>query len=298
MLEARFQFRYVTLTDTGGPDTDRRMNTDIFPSEESTISRNSSSRGSYRKVLPSLPDMDQQLNNAAKMIDSRTSTKKGNHSYKPYFLEYTLLAEYNLLQKQRVAGVYVIPSANSPMVWFGVIFIRQGLYQGGIFRFALHIPENYPDGDVPSVFFETPVFHPLVDPETGELEVKKGFSNKWRRNVHHLWHVLLYLRRIFYKIETVNPLNPEAAVLYESDQSLFESRVSSCVKNSQDQKFEPPKMGDPHAIVFSPYDPAKHDSVREELKSAQKELMIPEDTPKGLSWIQGGTLNIFSKEAS
>ncbi|KAB7501427.1 AKT-interacting protein [Armadillidium nasatum] len=201
----------LKLTDTGGPDTDRRMNTDIFPSEESTISRNSSSRGSYRKVLPSLPDMDQQLNNAAKMIDSRTSTKKGNHSYKPYFLEYTLLAEYNLLQKQRVAGVYVIPSANSPIVWFGVIFIRQGLYQGGIFRFALHIPENYPDGDVPSVFFETPVFHPLVDPETGELEVKKGFSNKWRRNVHHLWHVLLYLRRIFYKIETVNPLNPEAA---------------------------------------------------------------------------------------
>ncbi|MPC16469.1 hypothetical protein E2C01_009294 [Portunus trituberculatus] len=59
----------------------------------SSLSRNSSTRGSLRKVLPSVPDMDQQLSMAAKMIDRRTSTPKGNHSYSPYFLEYTLLAE-------------------------------------------------------------------------------------------------------------------------------------------------------------------------------------------------------------
>ena len=34
-------------------------------------------------------------------------------------------------------------------VWYGVIFLRQGPYQEGIFRFNVHIPENYPDGEVP-----------------------------------------------------------------------------------------------------------------------------------------------------
>lgn len=34
-------------------------------------------------------------------------------------------------------------------VWFGVVFIRQGIYQDGTFRFTLTIPGNYPDGDCP-----------------------------------------------------------------------------------------------------------------------------------------------------
>ena len=34
-----------------------------------------------------------------------------------------------------------------------------------------------------------------------------------RRNINHLCQVLLYARRIFYKIDLKNPLNPEAANL-------------------------------------------------------------------------------------
>lgn len=36
-----------------------------------------------------------------------------------------------------------------PTVWFGVIFIRHGLYQDGVFKFTVYIPDNYPDGDCP-----------------------------------------------------------------------------------------------------------------------------------------------------
>lgn len=267
-----------------------------------SLTRGGPMRGSLRKVLPSVPDMDQQLSMAAKMIDRRTSTPKGNHSYGPYFLEYTLLAEYNLLQKQRVSGVYVVPSGKSPLVWFGVIFIRQGSYQEGIFRFNLHIPENYPDGDVPTVVFETPVFHPLIDPETRELDIKRGFANKWRRNVNHLWHVLLYVRRCFYKIETSHPLNPEAAVLYDSDNEMFLLRVRECVEASKTLMYEPPATDDPHAIVFSPYQPAIHDQVREELKKerneAESSLKEGSSSSNGLSWVKPGTMQIFSKSAS
>ena len=105
------------------------------------------------KLLPAVPDMDTQLQLAAKMIDKKTATHKvrpteivfffsfnfnflyqGQHSYGSYFLEYSLMAEYNLLLKQKLPGIYCIPSANSSLLWFGVLFIRQGPYQEGVFR--------------------------------------------------------------------------------------------------------------------------------------------------------------------
>ena len=55
----------------------------------------------------------------------------------------------NQLHKQKLPGVYVMPSAKSPLVWNGVIFVRQGLYEGCALRFTLTIPDNYPDGDCP-----------------------------------------------------------------------------------------------------------------------------------------------------
>ena len=65
-------------------------------------------------LLP-VPDMETQMNLSAKMIDRRTCTPKGNHSYGPFFLEYSLLAEYNLLQKQKLPGIYVIPSSETSL---------------------------------------------------------------------------------------------------------------------------------------------------------------------------------------
>lgn len=81
-----------------------------------------------------------------------------------------------LVVKQKLPGVYVQPSYRSALskfkfnfenfnnyvvlilplektlslaVWFGVIFIRHGLYQDGVFKFTVYIPDNYPDGDCP-----------------------------------------------------------------------------------------------------------------------------------------------------
>ena len=143
---------------------------------------------SISKMLPTVPDMDIQLAMADKMIDKKTATHKGSHSYGSYFLEYSLMAEFNLLLKQKLPGIYCIPSAMSSLTWYGVVFIRQGAYQEGVFRyrsmsstssvtfpfimFQVQIPENDPDGDVPKVVFEHSVFHPCVDPDTHTLNVK------------------------------------------------------------------------------------------------------------------------------
>ena len=73
------------------------------------------------------------------------------------------------------------------------------------------------------LIFRPAIFHPIVDPVSGELDVHRAFA-KWKRNVNHIWQVLLYARRIFYKIDTKEPLNPEAAVLWVASQSFWVTR--------------------------------------------------------------------------
>lgn len=34
-------------------------------------------------------------------------------------------------------------------VWFGVVFVRAGFYEGGVFRFTLTLPDEFPNDDVP-----------------------------------------------------------------------------------------------------------------------------------------------------
>ncbi|KAF7244746.1 AKT-interacting protein [Varanus komodoensis] len=197
-----------------------------------------------------------------------------------------------LVVKQKLPGVYIQPSYQSALMWFGVIFIRHGLYQDGVFKFTVYIPDNYPDGDCPvdlqrrgparlrhlmamgrealgetplaRLVFDLPIFHPLVDPGSGELDVKRAFA-KWRRNHNHIWQILMYARRVFYKIDTTSPLNPEAAVLYEKDIQLFKSKVVDSVKLCSSHLFDPPKIEDPYAISFSPWNPAIHDEAREKM---------------------------------
>jgi len=265
--------------------------------EEPAFQRTGSLRGSMRKLLPRVPDEDQQLAMSQQLIDSRTSSPRGAHCYGPFFLEYALLAEYNLLQRQRLPGVYVVPAASTPLEWFGVLFIRQGYYQEGVFRFTVKIPQQFPDGDCPRVILDSPVFHPLVHPESGELDVRRGFQ-KWKRNSHHLWHVLLYLRKAFYKIDTAQPVNPEAAVMYEKARDMFTLRVTECVKRSREHLLTPPASDDPHSIVFSQFRPEVHGPVRQAMLNPKREEQPSGPGSAGYSWVQPGSLEIFSKPDS
>ena len=34
-------------------------------------------------------------------------------------------------------------------MWYGLLFVRSGLYSGAIFKFTISIPINYPNGGCP-----------------------------------------------------------------------------------------------------------------------------------------------------
>ena len=57
-------------------------------------------------------------------------------SYGPFYLKYFLFADFTLIMKQKLPSVYVLPSYQSALLWFGVMFVGLGLYQGGVFMFT------------------------------------------------------------------------------------------------------------------------------------------------------------------
>ncbi|CAL8349866.1 unnamed protein product [Merluccius merluccius] len=267
--------------------------------EQSGESRASPARLSFgKKQLPAIPKNATPVTKLASTAAAPPATNGTMHaSYGPFYLEYSLLAEFTLVIKQKLPGIYVQPSYKSALMWFGVIFIRHGLYQDGVFKFTVYIPDNYPDGECPRVVFDLPVFHPLVDPVSGELDVRRAFT-KWRRNHNHIWQVLMYARTVFYKISTSEPLNPEAAVLYDKDVQLFKSKVVDSVKLCNSHLFDQPKIDDPYAISFSPWNPAVHEEAKERMFTHKRK---PEDQHKGvqvtgLSWVKPGSTQPFSKE--
>lgn len=62
--------------------------------------------------------------------------------------------------------------------------------------------------------FYSRVYHPQVT-DKNELDLSKEFPT-WDANNHYLWHVLAYVKKIFYKIDVREPANPEAAQLYDN----------------------------------------------------------------------------------
>ncbi|XP_067007580.2 AKT-interacting protein isoform X2 [Anabrus simplex] len=265
-------------------------------SEKQDMSEPFRRQGSFRRVLPSLPSGDSQLSMSAKMIDRPAVSSRGNqNAYKLYQQEYCIISEYNMLRKQDLPGIYVIPSAQSSLIWFGVIFVRQGIYQGGIFRFKVILPEAFPDGGCPRIVFQSQIFHPMIDKDSGELDLRNGFQ-EWRKNVNHIWQVLHYVRRAFYKFETKTPVNEEALEMYMNHPELFQEQLQQCIKLSHDHVYDPPPTDDPHYITFEPFDNEIHGPVRDVIFG--KKDNDGEVSSIGLSWVQPGSLQPFSKPNS
>merc|ERR1719189_2048388 len=59
--------------------------------------------------------------------------------------QFSVLLEYERLQDLMPPGMYVMPSLDSVLTWHGTIFVRQGLYRGGVFKFHLKLPDDYPE---------------------------------------------------------------------------------------------------------------------------------------------------------
>ncbi|KAL5234553.1 hypothetical protein ACI65C_001963 [Semiaphis heraclei] len=248
--------------------------------------------GSFRRVLP--PGNDTTGISGIAVKSTNTNNSYINANYIPFFLEYTLMSEFNILSKKLIPGVYVIPADKTPFIWFGVIFPRYGLYKNGVFRFHLLIDSNWPNCDCPKVIFETPLFHPLVNPVTGEMSIQYHFP-EWKKGVSRIWHVIDHVSKSFYDISrTKTPENPEAAELLKTDNEKYMKKCEECVRQSQVDIYKQPKYSennDPNYLLFDIYDEEIHGAIRRSWVQ-QKEN---DNKTQHLSWVQPGSLEPFSR---
>ena len=86
----------------------------------------------------------QESGGDAQNATSRTATEMTSlHKYRSQTMkDYGLMIEYKHLRQHVPGGIYVLPSFDHSRIWFGVIFIHQGLYRNGIFKFTINLPET------------------------------------------------------------------------------------------------------------------------------------------------------------
>eukprot|EP00731_Ephydatia_muelleri_P025967 Em0018g67a len=217
--------------------------------------------------------------------------------YNQFLLESTIGAEYAQLLQHPVPGVYVLPSDASSLIWYGLMFIRVGIYQNAIFKFTLSIPRNYPDGGCPDFDFQSGVFHPLVDYVTGQLDTRSEFQ-KWRRDINHIHNLLMYARNIFHTIDTTHAVNQEAARLYRHDFEKYKRRVQDSIEACRQEALNP-DPSDVHGIRTGEWQTAVMRAAREQI--FEPELKADSESgssaqTSGMSWVKAGTYEPFSKE--
>lgn len=215
--------------------------------------------------------------------------------------EFKIIAELKMIQKENIAGVYVIPSYESSFVWFGVIFVRSGYYRDGIFRFNISLPKDFPNTtDVPTVIYQSELIHPLICPYTGILNIADAFPT-WNPSEHHLWQLLKYIQFIFahpvacLSNATVKISNQEAAELIRTQKlTEFEEKIKECVRISKDKIYDDPPTDDKHYITFSMFDEEIHRLVLEKIKT-KCETQSVSPPPSGLSWVNEGEFKALGK---
>ena len=194
--------------------------------------------------------------------------------------DYQIMIEYKHLKHHAPRGMYVLPSFTDRRKWHGVVFLRQGLYKRGIFKFIVEMPESYPeDGARPTVRFLNHVFHPMVDPETGVLDLETKFP-EWKTGEHYIVLVLNWVKKIFYlkDFSCPNPLNEEALRLIKADRNGFLRKLDDCVNLSIRERYD---RADDSPIIFTPYK-KQHDVIRSRI------LRLDKQAAKGGSGGGGG----------
>ena len=118
-----------------------------------------------------------------------------------YLKDVKYALEYKYLMKAAPMGIYLLPELENLRILHGVIFLRRGLYRDGIFRFTIKLPETYNDvGTYPEVIFTPPIFNPMINFVTGQLDLRMYdfFAPEWNPEKHHLVSVVNFIKKIFY----------------------------------------------------------------------------------------------------
>ncbi|KAL7077549.1 hypothetical protein ACQ4LE_003306 [Meloidogyne hapla] len=223
-----------------------------------------------------------------------------------------IFREYDAVVKNFIEGVYITPGAESPLVWFGLLVVRTGIFYGGLFRFTITIPEEFPDtNEIPIVQFEESLFHPLINPKNNCVDLNRFFPSGWQRDRNHIYQVITATQGIFFRCQCdpSQAANPEASILLKENRSKFVQLAHNAVRfllfnfvnifhyffvfrRSRTQIYAMPSSDDQNAIRFTPWDDLEMEPYRQyllgkkELSENKKFNWKKHPIKNGLSWVK------------
>ncbi|KAK9447155.1 uncharacterized protein V1518DRAFT_422341 [Limtongia smithiae] len=183
--------------------------------------------------------------------------------YNAAFLLQEILVESANIATACPSGIYVCPSLSTPRIWQGVIFLKKGPYAGGVFRFLIFFPDQYPYA-LPAIrMISTLTSHPLVNPLNNEFDLTQGEGGERGRGDMatladvsqeprlfylngrvHIGRILSYFKRSF-KSSSLDQLSS----LYQHDRTRFEQIATqdAALSRATHILYEEDENGDPYA---------------------------------------------------
>lgn len=128
--------------------------------------------------------------------------------------------------------MYILPDENDLKIWNGFLILKDGIYRNSIIKFKIKIPNDYP-ANIPNVTFISKVYHPIVNFDTGELDIKYLF-NSWEAGKNFILQILYKIKDIFINpdyFQINDSFNIEAGNLFKNDYIEFENKV---IENSKE----------------------------------------------------------------
>ncbi|KAG6874327.1 hypothetical protein C0995_001552 [Termitomyces sp. Mi166 len=127
-------------------------------------------------------------------------------------------------------GISAFPKSDGNLFeWIGTIEgPPETVYAGLAFRISISFPPNYPYV-APTIKFETPCYHPNFDLVGGAICLDI-LQDKWSA-VYSVQTILLSLQSLFGEPNNASPLNPEAAGLWNTPDTLVAERWTYCESN-------------------------------------------------------------------
>ncbi|CAG9462946.1 unnamed protein product [Pedinophyceae sp. YPF-701] len=134
-----------------------------------------------------------------------------------------VLKELAELDKKPIEGIKVFPNEENVADISVELQGPQGTpYEGGLFKMRLSIGPDYPDS-APKGWFTTRIFHPNVQPSSGEICVNV-LKKDWKPDLG-VRHVLLVIRCLLIEPNPDSALNEEAGKLLLEDFEEFSRRA-------------------------------------------------------------------------
>lgn len=117
----------------------------------------------------------------------------------------------------KVPGISAFPEGDNLFHWLGTIEgPKDTPYEGRAYKIHLKFPQDYPFS-APSVYFDTPIFHPNVDMNGAIcLDILK---DNWSA-VYNAQTILLSIQSLLGEPNNDSPLNQQAAAMWNNQEGI------------------------------------------------------------------------------